>query len=134
MSMKSKNEKLGMLFIIISAVLFGFMPLLTKVAYQHGGNAYSVAFGRFFIGAILLLLLILVIPSCKIMVNRIQILELAKLSFFYALMPILLYSSYEYIDSGLATTLHFTYPIIVVVILTLFCKENGYKTIILYCC
>lgn len=124
MSTKSDNEKLGMLFIIISAVLFGFMPLLAKVAYQHGGNACSVAFGIFFIGTILLLLIILVIPSCKMTVNRIQIIELAKLSFFYALMPILLYGSYEYIDSGLATTLHFTYPIVVVILLALFCKEK----------
>ncbi|NCB92822.1 MAG: DMT family transporter [Clostridia bacterium] len=124
MLMKNKNERLGMFFVIASAVLFGLMPLLTKVAYQHGSNAYSVAFGRFFIGSVILFLIILCIPNCNIKITRLQLMELVKLSFFYALMPILLYRSYEYIDSGLATTLHFTYPIVVVIIMAVFCKAK----------
>lgn len=121
---KNKIEKLGALCVIISAVLFGLMPLLTKVAYQHGSNAYSVAFGRFFLGAIFLLILTMMIPNCSVKITRKQLLELLKISFFYALMPILLYRSYDYIDSGLATTLHFTYPVVVVLIVAIFFKEH----------
>lgn len=131
MLMKNKNEKLGATCVILSAVLFGFMPLLTKVAYQHGSNAYSVAFGRFFIGAIFLFVIILMNPKCKIMITRQQLLEIIRMSFFYALMPILLYCSYDYIDSGLATTLHFTYPVVVVIIVALFYREQFDKKQIL---
>lgn len=122
--MKNKSEKLGILYIIISAVLFGFMPFLAKVAYQHGSNVYSVVFGRFFMGALFLFAIVLLIPNCTIKVTKLQLMELVKLSVFYALVPVLLYGSYDYIDSGLATTLHFTYPVVVVIILALFCKEK----------
>ena len=39
-------------------------------------------------------------------------------------MPCMLYGSYRYIDSGLATTLHFTYPIIVMLISVLVFKTK----------
>ena len=35
-------------------------------------------------------------------------------------MPVLLYESYNYMDSSLATTLHFTYPIAVIILVTIF--------------
>ncbi len=34
-------ERKGMFYSIASAVIFGFMPLLTKVAYQGGANAVT---------------------------------------------------------------------------------------------
>lgn len=40
------------MFAIVSAVLFGTMPLFTKTAYAYGCNAYTVAFGRFLVGAL----------------------------------------------------------------------------------
>ena len=38
--------------------------------------------------------------------------------------PVLLYSSYPYISSGMATMLHFTYPAIVIVSCSLFFRER----------
>ncbi len=43
---------------VLSAVLFGCMPLLAKIAYTHGSNAYAAAFGRFLFGSIFLLAII----------------------------------------------------------------------------
>lgn len=120
----NKRERIGAAFVIISALLFGIMPLITKVAYQHGSNAYTVAFSRFFWGSIMLLILILILPKCSIKINKAQLAEFIKISLFYALVPMLLYGSYSYIDSGLATTLHFTYPVVVVLIMVIFCKEH----------
>ena len=45
-----------------------------------------------------------------------QLKRIAVLSLFFSAIPCLLYASYQYIDSGLATTLHFTYPVAVVLI------------------
>lgn len=111
------HKQAGAVSVIISAVLFGTMPLLAKIAYQHGSNAYSVAFGRFFFGSILLFLIISAIPGGSIKIEGRHLRQILKLSVFYALVPVLLYESYEYIDSGLATTLHFTYPVAVIIIL-----------------
>ena len=37
----AQQQKLGASLIILSAVLFGLMPLLAKIAYAHGSNAYT---------------------------------------------------------------------------------------------
>lgn len=122
--MKNDRSRLGIFYVILSAVLFGTMPLLTRIAYVHGSNAYTVAFGRFFFGSIVLGLICLVLPGCSIKIKKEQFLALLKLSIPYALMPILLYASYTYIDSGMATTLHFTYPVAVMLILAIFFRSR----------
>ena len=109
---------------ILSAVLFGMMPLLARIAYAHGSNAYTVAFTRFFFGSIVLSIIIFTLPDCTIKISKNQFLILLKLSLPYAAMPILLYDSYNYIDSGMATTLHFTYPISVMLIMVIFYKTK----------
>ena len=122
--MKEYKSHLGVFYVILSAVLFGTMPLLTRIAYAHGSNAYTVAFGRFLFGSIVLGLVCFVLPGCSINISKKQFLALLKLSVPYALMPILLYASYTYIDSGMATTLHFTYPVAVMLILAIFFRSR----------
>lgn len=122
--MQNQKNHLGILCVITSAILFGTMPLLTRIAYAHGSNAYTVAFGRFFFGSIVLAIICLVLPDCSIKISKDLFLSLLKLSVPYALMPILLYASYTYIGSGMATTLHFTYPVAVMVILAIFCHSR----------
>ncbi len=122
MTMGYWKSHLGVFYVILSAVLFGTMPLLTRIAYAHGSNAYTVAFGRFFFGSIVLGIVCSALPGCSIKISRDQFLALLKLSVPYALMPILLYASYTYIDSGMATTLHFTYPVAVMLIMAVFYK------------
>lgn len=122
--MRYDKSHLGVICVILSAILFGTMPLLTRIAYAHGSNAYTVAFGRFFFGSIVLGLVCCALPGCSIKIDRNQFLALLKLSVPYALMPILLYASYNYIDSGMATTLHFTYPVAVMLILAIFYKAR----------
>lgn len=122
--MKKAKKQIGVIYVILSAILFGTMPLLARIAYAHGSNAYTVAFTRFFFGSILLGIIILALPDCTIKISINQFLSLLKLSIPYAAMPILLYVSYTYIDSGMATTLHFTYPIAVMLIMVIFCKAR----------
>ena len=122
--MKNDRSHLGVFYVILSAILFGTMPLLTRIAYAHGSNAYTAAFGRFFFGSIMLGLICFVSPGCSIKIKKEQFLALLKLSVPYALMPILLYASYTYIDSGMATTLHFTYPVAVMLILAIFFRSR----------
>lgn len=122
--MKNTKNQIGVICVILSAILFGTMPLLARIAYAHGSNAYTVAFTRFFFGSIVLGIIVSVLPNCSIKVSGSEFLTLLKLSAPYALMPILLYKSYTYIDSGMATTLHFTYPVAVMLIMVIFCKAR----------
>lgn len=116
MNLDKIDKRLGMVFAILSAVLFGTMPLFTKTAYAYGCNAYTVAFGRFLVGALGSGFIIAMLPDTSFRVKRSEIQKLAGLSVFYAATPVLLYEAYRGISTGLATTLHFTYPIIVMMI------------------
>lgn len=98
------------------------MPLLATIAYNSGSNSYMVALGRFFFGSIMLFVVNLIKKQLKI--GKEALLTILKLSIAYTLTPLFLYSSYSYIDSGLATTLHFTYPLSVLLISALIFKEK----------
>ncbi len=106
----------GAWFAILSAVLFGTMPFFAKVAYGYGFNAVTVAFGRFLSGAVGAAVVIALSHDLSFRLTRREFRELLLLSSFYAVTPVMLYASYNSISSGLSTTLHFTYPIFVMLL------------------
>lgn len=117
------GERAGALYVIASAVLFGLMPLLAKIAYADGANASTAVFGRFLTGSAMAFAYL----RCKgepLRLGRRQMGEIVFLSVFYALTPMLLYLSYGFISSGLATTLHFTYPVAVMCLMGLFFRAR----------
>ena len=121
---KNVHALVGPGAVILSAVLFGTMPLMAKRAFALGSNAYTTAFGRFATGAVIAGLVILLHPKQTIRINKKQFRALLLLSLFYAATPVLLYSSYQSIDSGLASTLHFTYPIAVMLLSALLFRDR----------
>ena len=121
---KNVHALVGPGAVILSAVLFGTMPLMAKRAFALGSNAYTTAFGRFATGAVIAGLVILVHPKHTIRINKKQFRAMLLLSLFYAATPVLLYSSYQSIDSGLASTLHFTYPVAVMLLSVLLFRER----------
>lgn len=56
---KKYSSIIGPGAVILSAVLFGTMPLMAKRAFALGSNAYTTAFGRFATGAVITGLVIL---------------------------------------------------------------------------
>ena len=121
---KLEKTVLGSLCIILSAVLFGGMPFITKISYAYGSNAYMASFGRFLFGALLSGVILMVKARSFLPYGKQDLGQLFLLSLFYAITPLLLFESYRYIDSGLATTFHFTYSIIVMLLLWLFCHKT----------
>lgn len=104
----------GCAYIIVSAVIFGCMPLMAKNIYAEGVNAISLVLLRNVLALPVLYLLlrakkINIRPSNKEAVKRITLLGL----YGSVLTPALLFYSYNYISSGMATTLHFVYPVFV---------------------
>ncbi|MDO5561109.1 MAG: DMT family transporter [Oscillospiraceae bacterium] len=124
MNDNNKNENLGSLLVILSAIAFGLMPLVTKIAYSHGCNAYSAAFWRFIFAGLILSGIIAVVPGYHIRVRFCELRKIFLLSIPFSLTCLLLYTSYNYIGCGLATTLHFTYPASVIIIMLVFFRQK----------
>lgn len=119
-----RNILKGYLFVIISAVIYGCMPLMAKHIYASGANPVTLVFLRNTLA--LPLLAILAFAEQKTL--RISIKNLSKIAyiaFFGCTMtPILLFSSYRFMASGTATIIHFVYPAIVVIFGIVFLKQK----------
>ena len=104
----------GKMYLIMSAVLYGIIPFFTTVAYTGGANGITLTFLRSVISLPLLLVVILT-DKRNLKINRKQFEKIVVLSVFGGVMPLVtLYLSYNYISTGLATTLHFIYPLIII--------------------
>lgn len=107
---------IGFLLVILSAALFGLMPVLAKQIYAMGGNALSLCVYRFLFSFPFLFFAVFRKERAVVRavgISRKQAGKIAVLSFGCAATPFLLFQSYHYISSGMATTIHFVYPILV---------------------
>ena len=114
----------GIIFTIISAVVFGFTPILAKFTYEGGNNAITLTFLRAFFG-IPFLYLGMRKNGTSIKITKQEFFHFIGLSFLgIGITTTALYASYNYISVGMATTIHFIYPCIVYFICILFFKEK----------
>lgn len=111
-----KTTAKGYFYAVLSAVLFGCMPLMATGIYDQGVTPTALVFWRN----------LLALPGMAFLAYRerrtlkvpLQALPtMVLLSFFgCTITPILLFGSYRYIASGTATVFHFIYPAAVVVV------------------
>ncbi|WP_138159400.1 DMT family transporter [Peptoniphilus catoniae] len=106
-----KNKKF--IYAIISATVFGIMPWMTLKMYEFGCTSVSAVFYRFFYASIVLYVIAKKNNDSTLTYTKEELRKLLFLSSNFILTPILLFASYEYIDSGVSTTLHFLYPVII---------------------
>ena len=103
----------GILYIVLSSVAFGVMPILAKLAYNEGATTYSVLFLRFIFAAIMIFYY-LIKNKISLKLSKKQILLVILLGIFgYSGTAGCLFLAYNYISVGLATMVLYTYPIIV---------------------
>lgn len=121
----------GILFTILSAIIFGFTPALANITYKLGNNSLSMTFFRNLL-AIPILFFILKHKKISLKTEKKEVKHIFILSLIgVALTTALLYSSYSYIGVGASTTLHFMYPIFVALTCKLFFKESLGKSKVL---
>ena len=113
----------GLIYGVISSATFGLIPLFALPAIRNGIGVDSVMFYRFGISA-LVLGLWLVIRRYDLRISGRELFTLAGLGIFYAMTALLLTISYLYIPSGIATTIHFLYPVVVTTVMILFFKDK----------
>ncbi len=112
--MEHKHLLKGYIFVILSAIIFGLMPLMAKFIYAEGVNSITLVFLRNIISVPVLAFL----AFCTEGAIKIDAKAFPKISFIAimgcCITPLLLFSSYNYIPSGTATVFHFIYPAVVV--------------------
>lgn len=116
MSKLSKNALIGYPAGIITGVTYGLNPLFGIPLMNNGAAVESILFFRYSIAVALLgLFLLLTKQSFKITTRQAGVLLVLGLLFTSS--SIFLFQSYNYIASGLATTLIFLYPVLVAIIM-----------------
>lgn len=119
--MKESKAK-GIGYVVGSAAYFGIMPSFVVGANLGGANSISVIFFRFLIS----LPFIYAYLRHKGIGLRISLQEFWQILlitvFGFGGTTILLFSSYAFIPSGMATTIHYIYPVLIIVANVVFLK------------
>lgn len=119
--MRTKSK--GVLTVIISATIFGITPIMANFVYKNGGNPISLAFYRFLFILPFLYFVIKKDESMDLYVTKEELKSIILVGVLgYGSTGLLLFSSYNYIPSGMATTIHFMYPAFVILGSILFFK------------
>jgi len=117
------NTVKGYLAGVVSAVSYGMNPLGALYMYDDGMRPTSVLFWRFSLAA-LMLLMVMVASRKSLACNRREGLTLAALGLLFIVSSVTYYSSFLYIDAGIACTVLFFYPVMVAVIMAMFFHER----------
>lgn len=112
----SKNAIIGYPTGIITGITYGLNPLFAIPLMAQGAAIESILFFRYAI-AVLVLGCYLLIRRGFVKLSMQQVGVLLALGVLYTMSSLLLFESYQYIASGLATTLVFLYPVIVALIM-----------------
>ncbi len=128
------NGKLkGIICGVVAAISYGTNPLGALFLYKEGVNASSVLFYRFSLAAIILGILMLV-QKTSFKVTKKELGVLACLGLVFGISSLSLFTSFNYLDAGIASSLLFVYPVMVAVIMAIFFKEKiSFATVVSIC-
>lgn len=114
----SKNAIIGYPAGIITGITYGLNPLFAVPLMNNGAAIESILFFRYSFAVVLLgAFLILTKQSFRITARQAGV--LLALGLLYTSSSIFLFEAYNYIASGLATTLVFLYPVLVAIIMVI---------------
>ncbi|MCD8270667.1 MAG: DMT family transporter [Parabacteroides sp.] len=117
------NNIKGFAYGIVTSATFGLIPLFTLPLMGKGMQFDSILFYRFLFAAIALTG-IMTYRKESFHIDKREIPVLILLGFFYTASAMFLFWGYNFMSAGIATTLHFTYPIFVTLIMLLFFREK----------
>lgn len=118
------NTKLkGTLCGLGAAVSYGLNPLGSLPMYAEGVNTNTVLIWRYGL-ALLMLAAIMVIKRMSFRITMRDAMILLPLGTLFAVSSISLFESFHHMDSGMACTMLFSYPVMVAVMMAIFFKER----------
>lgn len=117
------NNLKGFAFGILTSATFGLIPLFTLPLMAKGMQFDSILFYRFLFAA-LALTGIMAAKKESFQVTKREIPVLILLGFFYTASAMFLFWGYNFMSAGIATTLHFIYPVFVTLVMLLLFREK----------
>ncbi len=113
--MKSLEHR-GSIYAILSGLLYGFIGYFGMSAINSGMSASTMLFWRFLISSLAILLVI--IPNVNRLSDSPKQIRVAFMSGFiyYASSTLLYFLACNYISSGLAMVIFFTYPVMIMLL------------------
>ena len=117
------NKFNGFLYGLLSSASFGLIPLFTIPAMREGMHFESILLYRFLF-ACLALGCILLLDKQSFRISRKEIPSLSLLAFLYLMSAVFLFWGYKFMASGVATTIHFMYPVLTTLIMMIFFREK----------
>lgn len=118
------NNIKGYLLAALAAAAYGTNPAFAVPLYEEGMNPNTVLLFRYVLG-IPLLALLMGVRKMSFRVSRKAIGKTVLLGILMALSSLTLFESYNYMNSGIASTLLFIYPVMVAIIMMFFFKEKN---------
>ena len=113
----------GFFYGLLSSASFGLIPLFAMPVMAQGMAFQSVLAYRFMLATVALgVMLMARKESFRITWNDVP--RLCLLSFFYLMSSLFLIWGYEFMASGIATTIHFMYPVLTTLIMMLVYHEK----------
>ena len=123
------KSSVGLFLGLMAAVCYGFIPLFTKELQAPAVglplSSSTILFYRFGIAS-LILAAIMFVRRESFRITYAEFVRLVQLAFLSNGAALFLISGYRYYSSsGVATTLHFTYPILTALIMMIFFRERS---------
>lgn len=125
-----KYKTRGIINGIVAAVSYGTNPLFALPMYEKGLSANSVLFYRYLFAVVIFGIWLKFFKKVSLKISKKEFLSLFFIAILFALSSITLFEAFNYIDSGIACTILFIYPIIVAVLSVVFFGEKITKTVI----
>lgn len=118
-------KKKGIILTMLSSITFGFAFTLGPMTYGAGGsNPVTLTFLRNFLSLPFLLLIILLL-KVDLRISKKQLKNIIILGFVgNAITTLMLNMAFAYIDVGIVTPIHFTYPMFVTLACVIFFHEK----------
>lgn len=128
--MAIKNFK-GYLLAAVAAAAYGTNPAFAIPLYEHGMNPNSVLLFRYLLG-LPIIACIMKARNVSFALRKEEIGHVVILGVLMAISSLALFESYNYMNSGIASTLLFVYPIMVAVLM-IFLFHEKFKTSVALC-
>jgi drug/metabolite transporter (DMT)-like permease len=117
-----KNFK-GIIYAALSSSTFGLAPLFSILLLSDGFSSFEVLSYRW--GVASLTLGIIGLGGCRFRISRQELCTVFFLSLFRAATSLSLVIAYQNISSGVASIIHFMYPLAVALAMMCFFREKG---------
>ena len=125
-----KRKTIGFINGTIAAASYGTNPLFALPLYARELNVNSVLFYRYAIAVLIYALWLKFVKKISFKITKKELLPIFALGVLYSISSITLFSSFQFIEAGVACTILFIYPVIVALIMSIFFKEKLTKTVI----